>query len=195
VHQTSAVAGTTTWDQLVADHPSLQVRQVELSINYRTPEPVMAAATEVLRTAEPGALLPECARNQGAPPWVRSAPGELAGELASAVVDEQEQGAGGTFAVIAPAERLVEMAMTVEDALPGASFGPEVDLTAPCAVLTPEQAKGLEFDGVLVVDPGTILAGRRGVDGLYVAMTRATRRLGLLCDGPVPEELAGLAGR
>ncbi|WP_022917929.1 HelD family protein [Ruania albidiflava] len=194
VHQTAAVAGTTAWDQLVTDHPSLQVRQVELSINYRTPEPVMVAATEVLRAAEPGALLPECARTEGAPPWVRIAQGDLAGELASAVVEEQQQVTGGTFAVIAPRERLVEMAMTVEGALPGTSFGSEVDLTAACVVLTPEQAKGLEFDGVLVVDPATILAGRRGVNGLYVAMTRATRRLGLLCDGPVPEELAGVAG-
>ncbi len=191
VHQTSTVAGTTAWDQLVTEHPSLEVRQVELSINYRTPQPIMAAATEVLRTAEAGALLPECARTQGAPPWVRLGHGDLAGELASAVVDEQEQVAGGTFAVVAPAERLVEVAMTVETALPGASFGPEVDLRAPCVVLTPEQAKGLEFDGVLVVDPATILTGRRGVNALYVAMTRATRRLGLLCDGPVPDELAG----
>ena len=193
VRQTAAVAGTTSWDRLVEAHPSLPVRQVELSVNYRTPEPIMAAATAVLRATEPGAPLPECARREGAPPWVRPARGDLAAEVASAVVDEQAQLTGGTFAVIAPRERLVEIAMTVEAALPGTSFGSEVDLGAPCVVITPEQAKGLEFDGVLVVDPATILAGRRGASALYVAMTRATQRLGLLCDGAVPEALVPLA--
>ncbi|WP_147919087.1 HelD family protein [Ruania zhangjianzhongii] len=191
VHQTAAVAGTTAWDELADANPSLAIRQVELSINYRTPEPMMAAAVDLLRTVEPDALLPECARTAGAPPWVRPSQGEFAEDLARAVVDEQHQVADGTFAVVAPHERLVEIAMIVEAALPGASFGADVDLRAPCVVLTPEQAKGLEFDGVLVADPATILDGRRGVNGLYVAMTRATQRLGLLCDGPVPPALGG----
>lgn len=191
VHQTAAVAGTTSWDELTREHPSLTVRQVELSINYRTPEPIMATAVDLLRTVDSGALLPECARTEGDPPWVRSTHGDFAEQLARAVVDEQQQVSGGTLAVIAPRERLVEIAMTVEAALPGTSFGSEVDLTAPCVVLTPEQAKGLEFDGVLVADPATILAGRRGVNALYVAMTRATQRLGQLCDGPVPAALGG----
>ena len=191
VHQTAAVAGTTAWDQLAEQNPSLAIRQVELSINYRTPEPIMTAAVDLLRTVQPDALLPECARTAGNPAWVRSGPGEFSTELARAVVDEQQRVAGGTFAVVAPRERLVEIAMTVEATVPEASFGAEVDLRAPCVVLTPEQAKGLEFDSVLVADPGTILHGRRGVNALYVAMTRATQRLGLLCDGPVPAALGG----
>lgn len=191
VHQTAAVAGTTAWDQLAQENPSLAIRQVELTVNYRTPEPIMAAAVDLLRTVDGDALLPECARTTGDPPWVRPAQGDFAADLAHAVVDEQQRVAGGTLAVIAPRERLVETAMTVEAALPGTSFGAEVDLTAPCVVLTPEQAKGLEFDGVLVADPATILGGRRGVNALYVAMTRATQRLGLLCDGPVPAALGG----
>ena len=191
VHQTAAVAGTTAWDELAQENPSLAIRQVELTVNYRTPEPIMAAAVDLLRTVDPGALLPECARTAGDPPWVRPARGDFAEDLARAVVDEHERVSGGTLAVIAPRERLVEIAMTVEAALPGASFGTDVDLTAPCVVLTPEQAKGLEFDGVLVADPATILAGRRGVNALYVAMTRATQRLGQLCDGPVPAALGG----
>ena len=191
VHQTAAVAGTTAWDQLAEQHPSLSIRQVELSINYRTPEPIMTGAVDLLRSVQPDALLPECARTTGDPAWVRTGQGEFSTELAHAVVDEQHRVAGGTFAVVAPRERLVEIAMTVEAAVPEASFGAEMDLRAPCVVLTPEQAKGLEFDGVLVADPATILRGRRGVNALYVAMTRATQRLGLLCDGPVPAVLGG----
>ena len=63
----------------------------------------------------------------------------------------------------------------------------------PGAVL-PSETKGLEFDAVLVVDPDRILAGGpRGAAELYVALTRATQRLGVLHQAPLPESLTGLA--
>jgi DNA helicase IV len=65
------------------------------------------------------------------------------------------------------------------------------DLTEPVVVLTVRQAKGLEFDSVLVVDPAGILAeSPRGANDLYVALTRSTRRLGVLPDGPLPAMLS-----
>ena len=58
----------------------------------------------------------------------------------------------------------------------------------------PAETKGLEFDAVLVVDPEVILAdGERGAAELYVALTRATQRLGVLHREPLPESLSGLA--
>jgi hypothetical protein len=58
----------------------------------------------------------------------------------------------------------------------------------------PHATKGLEFDAVLVVEPMRILAdGPRGAAELYVALTRATQRLGVLHRGPLPPALAGLA--
>ena len=58
----------------------------------------------------------------------------------------------------------------------------------------PAETKGLEFDAVLVVDPDRILAaGPRGAAELYVALTRATQRLGVLHRGPLPAALSGLA--
>ncbi|SEE73253.1 HelD family protein [Ruania alba] len=191
VHQTAAVAGTTSWDTLAAEHDHRRWHRRELTISYRTPAPIMAAALPVLHALDPSASTPTCARTEGDHPWLRTTHGDLADQVRTAVGAERD--AGGTFAVIAPHERLVEIAMAVEQAVPGASFGSEVDTTAPCVVLTPQQAKGLEFDRVLVVDPGTILAGRRGHSRLYVAMTRPTRELGLLVDGEVPAELAHLA--
>jgi hypothetical protein len=53
--------------------------------------------------------------------------------------------------------------------------------------------KGLEFDAVLVVDPEAILAD--GPADLYVALTRATQRLGVLHRGPLPPVLTGLTPR
>ena len=63
-------------------------------------------------------------------------------------------------------------------------------------VLTVRQAKGLEFDTVLVVDPGEIMAeSPRGRNDLYVALTRATRRLGVVHTGTLPEDLDELRPR
>jgi hypothetical protein len=66
---------------------------------------------------------------------------------------------------------------------------PDVPGTVPAS-----ETKGLEFDAVLVVDPDRILAdGPRGAAELYVALTRATQRLGVLHRGPLPTALSGLA--
>ncbi|HVB42570.1 MAG TPA: ATP-binding domain-containing protein [Streptosporangiaceae bacterium] len=60
------------------------------------------------------------------------------------------------------------------------------------AVLTPEQVKGLEFDSVIIVDPAGIeQASPRGRVDLYVALTRTTRRLGLISPGETPRALRG----
>ncbi|MGZ4394957.1 MAG: ATP-binding domain-containing protein, partial [Gaiellaceae bacterium] len=59
-------------------------------------------------------------------------------------------------------------------------------------VLTPREAKGMEFDNVIVVEPAQIVeeaAGGQGLRELYVALTRPTRRLILVHARPLPEEL------
>jgi len=72
----------------------------------------------------------------------------------------------------------------------------DADLDKQVVVLTVSQAKGLEFDSVLIADPAQILGeSPRGLSDLYVAMTRATQRLGVVHPGPVPEVLERLAPR
>jgi hypothetical protein len=60
-------------------------------------------------------------------------------------------------------------------------------------VVPASETKGLEFDAVLVVEPERIIAdGPRGAAELYVALTRATQRLGVLHRSPLPQALTGL---
>ncbi len=60
-------------------------------------------------------------------------------------------------------------------------------------VLTVREAKGLEFDSVLVADPAMILGeSSRGLGDLYVALTRATQRAGVVHLGEIPPVLARL---
>ncbi len=61
-------------------------------------------------------------------------------------------------------------------------------------MLTVRQAKGLEFDCVLIADPAAILAeSPRGLNDLYVALTRATQQVGVVHPGRLPDVLARLA--
>jgi superfamily I DNA/RNA helicase len=99
------------------------------------------------------------------------------GDLTERVRRETELIGTGRVAVIAPPARLAETAAALN-----LTAGPDLD--APVAVLTPEQAKGLEFDSVIIVDAAGIeQASPRGRADLYVALTRTTRRLGLVVPG------------
>jgi DNA helicase IV len=78
--------------------------------------------------------------------------------------------------------------------VPGAAVGEHSELERPVVVLTVAQAKGLEFDTVLIGDPAGILAeSPRGRSDLYVALTRATQRLGVVYSGELPAVLARLS--
>jgi DNA helicase IV len=74
-----------------------------------------------------------------------------------------------------------------------AEAGAEVDAfdEASIPVLTPRQAKGLEFDHVVVVEPAAIAEdGEQGLRELYVALTRPTKTLVVVHARPLPDSLA-----
>ena len=73
--------------------------------------------------------------------------------------------------------------------LDGVTADTDPDLTHQVVLLDPRQSKGLEFDSVLVVEPS-----RYGTSDLYVALTRATQRLGVLHTGSLPKPLAETLG-
>jgi hypothetical protein len=100
----------------------------------------------------------------------------------------------GRLAIIVPESRAEELVALIGRVIPGSASGSTSKLLdAPVAVLTSKQTKGLEFDAVIVVDPAGIIAGsERGLSDLYVALTRATRRLGIVHEGDLPEVLKGL---
>ena len=87
--------------------------------------------------------------------------------------------------------RTAEVAAALPEAVPGDQ--PE-SLDAPAALLTVTQAKGLEFDRVVLADPAGIVAqSPNGGHDLYVAITRATHRLTVVYDGDLPAALRALA--
>ncbi|WP_187399835.1 AAA family ATPase [Micromonospora sp. AP08] len=182
VAQTGALAGTPSWQEALAPYVADRWRLEELTVSYRTPAEIMAVAAEVLAEIDPALRPPRSVRASGVPPWDRSvAADRLAAELVEATAREAAGLADGRLGVIVPAGRVAELGAAVVAALPEATVGEQPELANRVVVLTTEQAKGLEFDSVLVVDPDRIVAeSPRGHSDLYVALTRATQRLGIL---------------
>lgn len=159
-------------------------RQFRLSKNYRSPAEVFELAASVITAVQPDADLPDAVRRTGFAPELRvTSPDELDEALRHAV--EQEAGqVTGTIGVIAPPSLMDR----VREAL--AEVHPE-----RVRVVTPLQAKGLEYDAVLVVSPDDIVAEMPGgVRVLYVALTRPTQRLVTLDLTPDATWRQGLAG-
>lgn len=130
-----------------------------LSVNYRTPEEVMAEAEPVIRAALPDANVPTSIRSSGIP----VVHGSVA-DLDSVLGTWLDAHAEGVACVIAAGD--------LDDGAFRAS--PRV------RSLTPELSKGLEFDLVVIIDPETFGEGIEGAVDRYVAMTRATQRLVVL---------------
>ncbi len=160
--QRSAPAGARAWADVLGPQLGSRWTYRTLTVNYRTSAEIMALAAVVLAEFAPDRQPPESVRATGEDPWQRTVPAtDLAAEVRKAVETEVAQLGRGTLAVIA-ADR---------DDLAGLT-------DIPAEVHTPVSAKGLEFDAVVIVDPERIRA--RNPADLYVSMTRATQRLGLL---------------
>ena len=186
VAQTGDPAGTSSWAQALRPHVGDRWRLAELTVNYRTPAEVMALAAQVLARIDPALEPPRSVRESGVEPWRERVFAERFPErLGELAARELEALGDGRLAVIVPAGRADELAGAVLSALPDAGYGEDPDLERRAVVLTVRQAKGLEFDTVIVADPDRIVADApRGNGDLYVAVTRATHRLGLL--EPIP---------
>ncbi|GAA2539554.1 AAA family ATPase [Winogradskya consettensis] len=195
VAQTGDLAGTTSWDQAFEPYVAQRWRLAELTVNYRTPAEIMAVAGDVLAGVDPSLQPPRSVREAGVEPWARRVPpAELADQLISTVRTESAQVSDGRVGVLVPDALEESLGAELTAAVPGAAVGEQPDLLNHIVLMTVKQAKGLEFDSVVVVQPDEIIAeSPRGLSDLYVAVTRATRRLGVLHTAELPKELAALA--
>ena len=131
-----------------------RIRLASLSINYRTPQEVMTEAEPVILAALPDANVPTSVRSSGVPVMHGSA-SDL-GAIVDSWLAAHDDG----------------IACVIGDATFRATYRVQS--------LTPELAKGLEFDLVVLVDPESFGTGIEGAVDRYVAMTRATQQLIIL---------------
>ena len=191
VAQTGDLSGAASWETTLSPYVEDRWRLAELTVNYRTPAEIMAVAAGVLADIDPTMSPPRSVRETGVPPWAeRIDPVKLADRLVDAVRTETAEAGDGRVGVLVPADRVADLGAAVASKVEGTAIGAGADLVSPVVVLTVKQAKGLEFDSVLVVEPADILTGSpRGASDLYVALTRATQRLGILHTKALPIKL------
>jgi DNA helicase IV len=170
-----------TWERILAalDVDTESVSRHELTVNYRTPAEVMELAARLLERFAPHLHPARSVRTAGVSPRrVQTSRPVGAPEIAEAVTDIRRDVGAGLVAVVAP-EHLI------------ASGGDSAEN------FTAVDAKGLEFDGVVVADPEAIMresAGATGMARLYVALTRTTTRLTILAPTPPGPPLEDVLG-
>jgi DNA helicase IV len=130
-----------------------------LSINYRTPEEVMAEAEPVIRTVFPEANVPTSVRSTGVP-VVYGSTSDL-----DSILDTWIAAHDAGIACVIGANGIEHTTFTA---------------TSRVRSLTAETLKGLEFDLVVLVDPDEFEQGLEVTVDRYVAMTRATQQLVIL---------------
>ncbi len=175
IAQTSDLAGTSAWESALAPFVADRWRISELTVNYRTPSEIMEVAADVLAKIDPALQVPRSVRSSGHPPVTVTLPrSELVGRLPELVATVAAEVGEGRLAVLV-ADQDFDL---VRAALPDAAAGEDPDLSHRIVVLEVRQAKGLEFDAAVVVEPDRIVGeSARGLNDLYVALTRATQRL------------------
>jgi DNA helicase IV len=181
-----------SWDEVLEHLPSRKPPRVnELSIGYRTPASIMTLANKVLAVAAPELTPPTAVREGDEDPQVIGVGhDELAARVAAIAAVERDVVGEGNVAVIVPDSLLDEVAAALREA--GVDFGEaaRVGLDAQVNLVPVRLVKGLELDSVVVVEPARIVAEEpQGLRALYVALTRATRRLAVVHADELPEPL------
>ena len=187
--QASRPGALTSWSDALSHLPQhTAARFVTLTINYRTPAEVMEVAARLLAVAAPTVEPSRSVRSTDErPQFVMTSPERLVDETAEHARAALER--TGTLAVIAPASMHTEIIARLGDVR--ASSDASEALDADVAVLEPAEAKGLEFDHVVVVEPSQLVtADRAGLRLLYVTITRTTKTLTVVHARPLPEGLA-----
>jgi DNA helicase IV len=201
--QATTASSSASWNAVLEVlEPRREPARVDLTVSYRTPEEVLDFAAPTLRAAAPDLTPPRPVRRAGHSPSVHHVGREeFVATLCDVTRREVDAVAPGRVAVIVTGERVDEIVTILRskgldavDPRDQESKGLGADLI----VLSAEGANGLEFDGVVVIEPGQIASRgarggtsitARGLRTLYVAMTRPTRRLALVAVEPLPETL------
>jgi DNA helicase IV len=174
------------WDELLRHLPVESADVEELVLAYRVPAEIMELALPLLPRIAPHARPPEAYRQGGEAPRFLRDPDVARRAAEEAVMADAGE---GSVAVIAP----LALVPGIRDLLTRAQVDVDAstveDLAPAVRVLDAREAKGLEFDHVVLAEPAAIVAEVEGIQGLrhlYVALTRATKTLTVVHDRPVP---------
>ena len=182
-----------SWSEILKYLPDKREPQVfNLSVGYRIPDEIMALANRVMRAAAPALHPPRSVRQGDFPPLISRAcsSDELFIEVVKHAIQILEAIGDGNAAVVCPDS----MADAVSSALSFAHIdhgrANNTALDSRLTVVPVSLVKGLELDGIVVVEPSAIVdAQENGLRALYVALTRATQRLTVVHHRALPQSM------
>lgn len=193
IAQATGALAPDDWDDVLAHLPDNKPsRVIGLSVGYRIPDRIMELANRVMMAATPTLRAPISVRAGDEHPEFVEAP-DASSVCASAAEATRAMAAampGASIAVVA-ADAMVD---DVSNALAAAGVehgrATRSGLSAAVTVVPVSVVKGLELDGVVVVEPAAIVdAEQQGLRALYVALTRSTRRLTIVHARPLPDAM------
>jgi DNA helicase IV len=195
VAQVGSSAGATAWSDVLDRYVPGRWRIEELTVNYRTPASVMALASDVLAAGGVDAPVPESVREGDWKPVAQQIDRDDTRAVADAISAELEVLGEGRLAVVTPRGAAERWHDALAEALPDGTVGSgSATMDRPVSVLSVGEVKGLEFDTVVLLEPADVLAGHdRGINDLYVALTRPTQRLRVLHSDPLPAGMTDIA--
>ncbi len=175
LQQALAGSGAGSWEVALAHlPPGVPRAAATLSVNYRTPAEIMTVAESLVRDDAQTPPRVRSVRESGRQPrFIATSTADLPDAVRGALVGIRDDVGEGRIAVIHPASTRA----VVQDLVPPC-HDPLEALDAAVAAFTVDEVRGLEFDGVVVVEPSAIAAEHHhGRHALYVAVTRAVQAL------------------
>ena len=163
----------------------------ELEVGYRVPRPAFELAVRVLGDAAPGVLVPRVVREGPEPQLIETTEQYRADTTVSAA--RSFAGDGYLVGIICADATRTSVLASFRSTNVRVSEARREGLGGPITVVSPIEAKGLEFDAVVVVEPASIAAAdAHGRRQLYIALTRTTRQLAVVYSEPFLVEEEGV---
>jgi len=191
--QATGALAPNDWADVVRHLPTPKgSRVIGLSVGYRIPGRIMELANQVMMAATPSLRAPTSVRaGDEHPEFVQVPQGELLDAVVAATKELDAELHDGNVAVVVPDSMFEAVSSTLEAA--GIEHGKATrsGLEMGITVVPVSVVKGLELDGVIVVEPAAIVrAEQQGLRALYVALTRSTKRLTIVHSEPLPAAMA-----
>ncbi len=190
--QATGAWGHRSWDEVIDNLSPNTHEMVELEIGYRVPAEVMRIASLLAEGLDLPVKVPDPIRATGEEPIIVFADGEPVLRTAVSAVKRQ-LGFGRNVALICP-DAVVKEATVALDYEQVAWGDGRKTTQNPVTVLRASESKGLEFDAVVIVEPGAIVEqSPQGLNELFVATTRTTRSLTIVHQAALPDQLEEFA--
>ena len=181
------------WDDVLAHLPDRKpARVIGLSVGYRIPGQIMELANKVMAVATPSLRAPDSVRVGDVSPTIVRAPStELLGKtVADEVLALAGAIPGASLGIVAPDQMIDDLSVALTEAGVDHGTATRTGLDAGVTLVPVGVVKGLELDGVVVVEPSVIVDSiEHGMRALYVALTRSTQRLTVVHADELPAPL------